>query len=149
MCKFLVAAALAGALFTVPASAADDSFDIATMRSFETVMYAAKMRRAAHRMAAYRLYECTIAEAKKIAERTAIERINLSLDEEADEAMAACKPQLVDLANEAPAREVATIITAVLRASAIIIKIARSPRSAECARPEDAYCLVRYLDEQP
>ena len=82
-----------------------------------------------------------------IAERTAVERVKQSLDDESDEAMAACKPQLVDLANEAPAREVATIITAVLRASAIIIKIARSPRSAACARPEDAYCLMGYLAE--
>jgi hypothetical protein len=143
----LAPAALLAASLALPASAADNSFDVATMRSFETVMSVAKMRHAAHRMSAYRVFECTLAESKKIAGRTAGERGKQSLDNEADEAMSACRPQLAALVGDAPAGEAAAIIKAVRRASAVIINIARSPRPAECARPEDAYCLIRYLAE--
>jgi hypothetical protein len=125
-----------------PQASGDEGFDRATMRSFHTVMFAAKLK-PRHWLEAYALFACTVAESKKIAERPS--GIKLSTDDEADEAMAACKPQIAELAKVASAREVAAIITAVLRASSAIIRFARSPRPVECARPEDSFCLIGLL----
>jgi hypothetical protein len=149
--RHLAVAALASSLAISPAAADDEGprVDLAVVRSAEVVLRHAKLRpwRGTHE-----LYDCTISAAKKIAERPPRGIAREDADAEADEAMADCKEQTAALARIVHPRDVARTVDAFLDAATRVIRIARSPRSVDCARPEDAYCLQRDLwrdDEAP
>jgi hypothetical protein len=82
---------------------------------------------------AFQLWQCNIAASKRLGARAVLDRVGLKIDEEAHEAMAACAAEADALARGAPAREVAVIKAAIVRANVKTIKSARNPPTIACA----------------